>query len=1140
MVKRLMKKSTIVLLLAVFMLSIPLSGLAEEVKVPDQEPVAVGDGGAAATEHPAASEAAIKILKKGGNAIDAAVAAAAAQGVTRPFSGGIGGGGFMHIYLADEDRSLILDHVAVTSENMEPDAYINPETGTLYPSNVRRSSGVSVGIPGSVKAWEEALEKYGTMTLSEVLQPAIEVAEEGFVADDNFIRETSEEADRLRLFDSSIDVYLEENGDVPEPGTVMKNPDLAKTYRLIAEHGSDIFYEGEIAEAIIETIQNPPVVDEPAHEVLPGKMSMDDLRNYETLTREPTHINYRGYDILSAPPSSSGITISQILNILEPYDLGDMSKKQALHYYLEASRYAFADRIEYLGDPFKKDIPMEGLLSKGYAEERRQHIKDDRASVGRIAHGNPWPYEEDPDKRPDPSPEDPIFYHDFTGNDGDTWDSNAFYYQHSFPNAPLPDGATFRLQDNTGQVVLDKREQGNGSAYGRTMPNMEALEDTDMLVRFRFDELGKDQRMRLWIQADTFPSGSTMPVNGYGIQLSASTKKLILYSRKNSSSINLGSIDTDLTTDWHWLRLRSHGDELSVRLWDGDKDHEPEEWDIVHHLSESEQIDNDLGRALLSFINFNYDTGNTISLDEVTIKDASDLPEEPREGSFTYHFDGNVGDSWDQTKIHTVDEGITFDLSDDGGRMTFNQPPGNYSTSYGKATPVMKDIGNGELVMRFRTDDPGIDRRLRLWMRADNWRTNRSTFADNGYGIEVNTKNNHLILKSMEDGTQSDLGTIEHTWDDEWMWLKLHLDGDQLKVRLWEDSEDEPDEWGIEVTDDRLTGAGKTLIGIHDLEPTGEGNFHISDITINDLDAQESNVVQDITIESLEGEEEEEDSTETIHFSVSDRDGNIVSYTSTINSIGGNAMVVPGYGFLLNNGFSGRTYEPGQRYNSAMSPTIVTKDGKPVMTIGSPSSGRIITTNTQIIINYLDLGMTLPEAIEEPRLSQRNLLSGSAQYEGIYLDEYGTLLDELGDMGHLFTADNAVQGISAAEGIEFLPDGRMRAAAEPTRRGGGSAMALDLDDIEEPPGEASISAMLDLIDQYKDEGEIKTPEVARLLQTHLTAVGHYEQRELMDKAIKHMENFKLLLDHQQDNEMISEEATSTLQEYADDLIDQWK
>lgn len=935
--KKSIKQMIYVLLAVSLLLTMPPTGYAKD-KAPDQKPTAVGDGGVAATESPEASQAAITILKQGGNAVDAAVAASAAQGVTRPFSAGVGGGGFMNIYLVKQKRSVILDHVTETSENIEPDSYVNPETGELYSSDVRHSSGMSVGIPGVVKAWEEALQKYGTMSLSEVLQPAIEVAEDGFVADKNFVREVSENADKFRLFNSTKKVYLDENGNVPEAGSVMKNPDLAKTYRLIAENGSDIFYKGKIADAMIDTIHHPPVVENPKHEVVPGKMSNDDLLDYEVLTRNSTHINYRGYDVYSAPPSAGGATVSETLNILGGYNLSAMIKQQALHYYLESSRYAFADRSAYLGDPRHKNIPLTGLLSKGYAAEKRQNIMDNHASVGKVAPGNPLPYEEDPNKQPDPPSEtDPAFYFDFSGNDGDSWDSKAFHYLNPWPRSPIPDGAKFKLQQNTGKIILDKRRKANGSSYGRAALNMRALKDSEMLVRFRYDKLGNDQRLRLWLQADTFSSGSTMPVNGYGIELSAKTKKLILRGRKGSSSTNFGSINTNLSTDWFWLRLRVDHGEVSVRLWDGVKANEPEAWDIVHQLSNKERVGNNLGKGLISAINFDYNSGNTISFDEVTVKDLD---------------------------------------------RSSNKPEKNHSAN-----------------------------------------------------TVSNSKN------------EQDLGELQ-----------------------------------------------------------------------------------------LAGTSQDEKPTETINLSVGDRDGNIVSYTSTINSIGGSGIVVPGYGFLLNNGFSGTTYNPRHRYLSAMSPTTVTKDGKPVMTVGAPSSGRIITTISQILMNNLDLGMTLPEAIAEPRMSQRNLLSGKTQYEYIYLDKYGELLDGLRKMGHTFTADKAVQGISSAEGVEVLSNGRMLAAAEPTRRGGGSAMAIDIGDIEEP----SVANLNALVDRFEEKGEIENHEVAHALKLHLTVVGHYEEKGLMEKGIKHMEGFKRLLDHQKENKSISNKAYNSLKTDANALIGSWQ
>ncbi|SFA99789.1 gamma-glutamyltranspeptidase [Lentibacillus halodurans] len=930
-----LRQLTSVFLIMLLVITAPVTVSAGDPGDPRQNPTAVGDGGAVATEHVEASKAAIEILKKGGNAIDAAVAAAAAQGVTRPFSGGIGGGGFMNIYLAEEDRSLVLDHVTETSENFGPDAFIDPETGELYPAAVRSSSGMATGIPGMVKAWEQALEEHGSMSLSEVLEPAIEVAEEGFAADPNFIRETRENADKFRLFESTSELYLEENGEVPEPGTIMKNPDLADTYRLIAEHGSEIFYEGEIAEAIIDTIHNPPVVDNPHREVLEGNMSMDDLRNYEVIHKDPTLTNYRDYNIYSVPPSSSGVTISEIMNILEGYGLENMSKTQAYHYFLEASRYAFADRSMYMGDPAHTMVPVKGLMSKGYAAERRQRISDDFATIGQVAPGNPWPYEEDPDKEPEPPEDDGVaFHHNFEGNDGEQWDPLIFADLHSWPGTPA--GATFTIQENTGHVDIDERLQGNGSAYGLITPDMGSLNESELLVKFRFNELGNNQRLRLWIQADRFSSGSSMAENGYGIELRADDQRLILRGREDGSSTTYGSMDTDLSTEWHSLRLRTEGNQLSVRLWNDEMD-EPDDWDLVHELSKEEKANNALGRALLSIINFDYNSGNTVEFDEITVND----------------------------------------LSDDTQMTTLEQ---------------------------------------------------------------------------------------------------------------------------------------------------------------NAANSQEA---------------EEEIPTETIHLSVSDSEGNIVSYTKTINSIAGNGMVVPGYGFILNNGFSGRTPmqdpdhpnapRPGLRMLSAMSPAIVTKDGEPVMTVGAPSSNRIITTIVQIIIGQLDFSMTLPEAINEPRLSQRNLSHASTQYEEIYLDEYGSLLDELKEMGHTFTADTAIQGISAATGLEFLDDGNVRAAAEPERRGGGSAMAIDRDEIEDPPPEeSSVEFMIELVEDYERSGEIENHKVARFLSTHLISIEHYEQEEKIGKAIKHMEGFQSMLNHQEENNLISERAGDELKGHADNLLEQWQ
>lgn len=369
------------------------------------------NGGAVASESAEAAEAAMTILNKGGNAIDAAVATVAAQGVTRPFSGGIGGGGFMLIYLAKENRHIVLDHQAMTSSAFGPESFMNPETGELYPEVVRASSGMSVAVPGAIKGWEQALEEFGTLTLAEVLQPAIDIAENGFVANDNLVREISEHVDRFRLFESTANIYLDENGNVPKPGTIIKNPDLAKTYRLVAEHGSRIFYEGDIADAIIRAVQQPPLVDDPdftkvddkwkqEYGILKGNISKDDLKSYETVLREPTKISYHEYDVYGAPPvACGGVTVGVALNILEHYDLSKMPRTKAMHYYIEALKLAFADRSAYIGDERHVNIPVNGLLSKPYAAVRKQMIEEDQASKGQAVCGHPWPHQKGTDQK---------------------------------------------------------------------------------------------------------------------------------------------------------------------------------------------------------------------------------------------------------------------------------------------------------------------------------------------------------------------------------------------------------------------------------------------------------------------------------------------------------------------------------------------------------------------------------------------------------------------------------------------------------------------------------------------------------------------------------------------------------------------
>jgi gamma-glutamyltranspeptidase/glutathione hydrolase len=353
-------------------------------------PVATGSGGAVATISEPASKAALTILNQGGNAIDAAVAAAATLGVTDPFSCGIGGGGFMMIYLAKDRRVITIDHREMAPASTRPTTL--QENGKELDFEQTVASGLSVGVPGTVRGWHEALDRYGSMSFKQVLAPAIAVASNGFVLNQNFNHLIEERKDRFALFPATAALYLKD-GKPLAAGTTLRNPDLAKAYREIASGGVKAFYSGKMARAIVDAVNHPPVA--PGVKVRSGDMTLADLSNYEARLRQPVHTTYRGYDIYGMPlPSSGGITVAEALNILEGYDLKSMPRAKAEHLYLEASRLAFADRNAYLADPEFVEAPTAGLLNKAYAARRRELINPNQGGLQASA-GDPYPFQHD-------------------------------------------------------------------------------------------------------------------------------------------------------------------------------------------------------------------------------------------------------------------------------------------------------------------------------------------------------------------------------------------------------------------------------------------------------------------------------------------------------------------------------------------------------------------------------------------------------------------------------------------------------------------------------------------------------------------------------------------------------------------------
>jgi len=354
----------------------------------EKNPVAVGSGGAVSSVDPEATAVGLEVLRKGGTATDAAVATAAALGVTEPYSAGLGGGGFFVHYDADTGEVETIDGRETAPDDMPRDAFINPETGEPYnffPERV--TSGVSVGVPGTPATWAAALESWGTLSLDKALRPATKLALRGFVVDETFREQTLQNKARFAAIEPTAELFLP-GGDAPEVGSVFRNRDLAHTYRMLGRKGMDAFYHGPLAEEIVDVVQDPPTTERTDLPVPPGFMETSDLAEYDVRRPAPTHNDYRGFDVYGmAPPSSGGSTVGESLNILERFDLDAMSPESVMHHYLEASALAYADRAKYLGDSEYVDVPLEELLSDDFAAERACNIDPDRAAPKPVPPG---------------------------------------------------------------------------------------------------------------------------------------------------------------------------------------------------------------------------------------------------------------------------------------------------------------------------------------------------------------------------------------------------------------------------------------------------------------------------------------------------------------------------------------------------------------------------------------------------------------------------------------------------------------------------------------------------------------------------------------------------------------------------------
>ncbi len=372
-------------LLSILLLAgtMPVAGLAKtpQFSYDQYSQVGVGEDGMVATAHPLASEIGAEVLQKGGNAIDASVAIQFALNVVEPMMSGIGGGGFMMVYDGKTKETTIVNSRERAPDGATPDMFLD-ENGKPIPFSERSTGGTAVGVPGTLKGLETALEMWGTRPLQQLIGPSIKLADKGFPIDSVLAESIADNQDKLSRSAAS-EVFLPDGNPLQE-GDVLVQNDLAKTFKLIRSHGADALYEGKMAEAVADVVQD-----------FGGSMTPKDLAKYEVTVDEPVWGDYQGYEIASMPPpSSGGVFLLQMLKILDGFNLSqyDVNSAEKYHLLAEAMHLAYADRAAYAGDPEFVNVPVNGLLHPDYIKERQELIGMDSVNQTPTA-GDPWKYE---------------------------------------------------------------------------------------------------------------------------------------------------------------------------------------------------------------------------------------------------------------------------------------------------------------------------------------------------------------------------------------------------------------------------------------------------------------------------------------------------------------------------------------------------------------------------------------------------------------------------------------------------------------------------------------------------------------------------------------------------------------------------
>ena len=393
----------------------------------------MGKSGMVASHNTLSSEIAAEILAGGGNAIDAGAALGFALAVTLPRAGNIGGGGFMLVHIAELDKTIAIDFRETAPASADRDMFFDAN-GNVVLDETYRFSHKSSAVPGSVAGLAHIVQEYGTMSLAEVLEPAIRLARDGIKVTYDLAADLAR-SQRLKNNPASLQKFYKPDGSNYEVGELFKQPDLAWTLSEIAEHGVSAFYSGSVAKKIVAGME--------AHN---GLITMEDLADYKVLEREPVRSTYRGYTIEAMPaPSSGGTHVIQMLNILENFPLAKMGPESsdALHVMAEAMKFSYADRSKYLGDPDFVEVPTETLISKAYAKDLAKRISMERAlSSDQVEPGNLAIYESDETT------------HYSVVDDEGNMVGNTYTLMFSFGSGVVIEGTGILMNNNMGNFTL--------------------------------------------------------------------------------------------------------------------------------------------------------------------------------------------------------------------------------------------------------------------------------------------------------------------------------------------------------------------------------------------------------------------------------------------------------------------------------------------------------------------------------------------------------------------------------------------------------------------------------------------------------------------------------------------------------------